>query len=85
MEAEAFAAPDDSVAGEAPDPEEEAEEVAQGEEPEIAEDLLVAQDADADGEGDGDAGEEGEAEEGEAPQREAAGDARRAAPRGGSR
>ena len=72
MEAEAFSAPDDSVAGEARYPEGEAEEIAEGEEPEIAKNCPVAEDADADGEGDGDAGEEDHAEEGEAPKGEAA-------------
>ena len=41
-EMEAFSAPNDGVSGEAPEPEGEAEEVAQGEEPEVAENLAVA-------------------------------------------
>ena len=74
-EVEALAAPDYGVAGEAPGPEDEAEGVAQGEEPEVAEDLAVAEDAYADGERDRYPGEEDEAEQREAPEGEAAGDA----------
>ena len=47
-EVEEFAAPDDGVAGETPGPKGEAEEVAQGKEIEVAEDLAVAEDAYAD-------------------------------------
>ena len=74
VEAEALAAPEDGVAGVAPEPEEQAAGVAEGEEPEVAEDLCVVEEADADGEGDGDAEEEGEGEEGEGPEGEAAGE-----------
>src|SRR5580698_11430588 len=72
---EAFSAPDDGVSGEAPEPEGEAEEVAQGEEPEVAENLAVAQDPDADCQCNRDSGKQDDAEEGEAPEVESAGDA----------
>ena len=52
-EVEKFAPPDNGVAGEAPGPEAETEEVAQGKEIEVAEDLAVAQYADTYGERDG--------------------------------
>jgi hypothetical protein len=74
-EVEEFAAPDDGVAGEAPCPEAEAEEVAQRKEIEIAEDLAVAEDADADGKRYCYAGQKDDAQEREAPECEAAGDA----------
>jgi hypothetical protein len=43
-------------------------------EPEVAEDLAVAEDADSDSEGEGDAEEQGEAEEGEGGKAESRGD-----------
>jgi hypothetical protein len=57
LEAEALAAPEDGVGGVAPEPEEEAEGVAEGKKKDVAEDLAVMEEADADDEGDGDARE----------------------------
>ena len=68
VEAEAFAAPGDGVGGVAPGPEDEAEGVAEWEQQQIAEDLAVAKEADADDERDGDACEQSDGEEGEAPE-----------------
>src|SRR5882757_7150076 len=74
LEQEAFAAPGDGVAGEAPDPEEEGDEVARQQEQEIAEHLRVAKDADADHERETHANHQGEDEEGDAFETEAGGD-----------
>src|ERR1700733_9802291 len=66
-----LAAPDNGVAGKAPDPHPHSGEVAQGQQPDVAQDLAIAENADSDGKRDRNPGQQREAEQRQAFEGEA--------------